>query len=85
MQSTYPKIKEMVGGLVRLLDGRSDVKSVDFERSSAFDEPDIVSFDPLRKRFDLSTNSPAVTSVKTNILDLLITLTDFRTQFRLAK
>jgi hypothetical protein len=83
-QSSYEKINALLKGLVRLLDGRNDVRSlndVDDENEEAEEEE----FRPLLSRFELTTNSPSVTSVKIVILDVFISVSDFRTQFRLGK
>jgi hypothetical protein len=81
-QSTYDKIKALTVGLVRLIDGRSDVQSVAFEGDEDAEE---VPFEPLKNRFELTTSSPGVTAVKRIAIDALIQITHFRTQFRLGK
>jgi hypothetical protein len=82
-QSSYEKINGMVKGLVRLLDGRNDVRNLEISDDDY--DPDEEPFDPFKDRFELTTNSPGVTSVKVVVLDVLISVSDFRTQFRLGK
>lgn len=81
-QSTYDKIKALTTGLVRIIDGRSDVQSVVAEGDEEAEE---VPFEPLKSRFELTTSSPGVTSVKRFAIDALIQITHFRTQFRLGQ
>ena len=81
-QSTYDKIKALTTGLVRIIDGRSDVQSVVAEGDEEAEE---VPFEPLKSRFELTTSSPGVTAVKRFAIDALIQITHFRTQFRLGQ
>ena len=81
-QSTFAKVKEMVPGLVRLLDGRSDAHQMRRDPKEGL-VPE--SFVPPSARYEESGNSQVVTIVKRHILDVLITVTHFRTQFRLGQ
>lgn len=82
-QSSYDKIHALVKGLVRLLDGRTDVQRLEWTDTN--DDPIEHEFYPNCDRFELTTNSPGVTSIKVVVLDVLIAVSDFRTQFRLGK
>lgn len=72
-QSTHDKIKELLEYLVRVLDGRSDVED--------FHKP----FEPPSARYQLTPVSPAVTSLKFQVVKILTEVSNLRANFRLAK
>jgi len=84
-QSTYPKIQLLVKGLMRLLDGRNDVKEVVLENIGESDDGVERPFEPLNARFELSASGQTVAAVKRACIDCLIQVTHFRTEYRLNK
>ena len=84
-QSAYPKIQLLVKGLMRLLDGRNDVKEVPLDVVGDNDEAEERPFEPLSARFKLSASGQTVTAVKRACIDCLIQVTHFRTEYRLNK
>ena len=72
-QSTHPKIKDLLSFLVSVLDGRSDV------------EDNLLPFKPLNARYHLTPVSPAVTSLKLQVVKILTEVSNLRANFRLAK
>ena len=72
-QSTHEKIKDLLGFLVSVLDGRSDV------------EENMRPFAPLNARYHLTPVSPAVTSLKLQVVKILTEVSNLRANFRLVK
>jgi hypothetical protein len=73
LQSTHAKIKDLLETLVCVLDGRSDLE--------AQGKP----FAPRSARFKLTPVSPAVTSLKVQVVKILTEVANLRANFRLAK
>ena len=75
-QSSLPKITDLLEFLIPVLDGRIDAEKLE-GRSN------YIQHQPLVKRFALSNTSIHVTGLKTNIIRVLMSISNFRANFRL--
>jgi hypothetical protein len=62
--SSLPMFKALLPMLVKFLDGRNDVENMSIDEVDG--EFDFVPFDPPKRRYAMSSDSPSVTSLKVN-------------------
>jgi hypothetical protein len=80
-QSSLPKIKDLLKHLIPILDGRSDAASILEEGGG---RKVYLPHEPLTDRFVVTNTSIHVTGLKTNIIKVLISISNLRAQFRLG-
>jgi hypothetical protein len=80
-QSSLVKIRALLSPLVKVLDGRTDAMSQEGHDGLG----SLVPFEPATNRYRQTPASPAVTQLKSTIIDILMAVSNLRANFRLGK